>query len=163
MATARRGAGTRIKRAVKTRILVVESRFYDHISDALLAGATAVLNEARAEFDVLTVPGSLEIPSAIAMALDAAQRKRKPYDGVVALGCVIRGETFHFEIVAGESARALMELSVSRQIPLGNGILTVDTVEQALARSNFQEGNKGADAAKAALKMIALKRGLAGR
>src|SRR5271170_7876478 len=109
------------------RILVVEARFYDGIADALLAGATAALRKARAEFDCISVPGSLEIPAAIAIALDAAQRRRRPYDGAVALGCVIRGETIHFEIVSQLSANGLMELSIARALPVGNGIVTVDT------------------------------------
>ena len=99
------------------RILIVEARFYDDIADALLAGATKALQGSAAPtFDCISVPGALEIPTAIAIALDAAQRRRRPYDGVVALGCVIRGETIHFEIVSHQSARGLMELSVARKI-----------------------------------------------
>ena len=97
------------------RILVVEARYYDDIADALLAGAKKALQEAGAQFDCVSVPGSLEIPTAIAIALDAAQKKRRPYDGAVALGCVIRGETIHFEIVSHESARGLLNLSVVRK------------------------------------------------
>ena len=145
----------------KLRMLIVEARFYDHIADALLAGATRVLDEAGATYDKLTVPGALEVPAAIAMALDAA--KRNPYDGVVALGCVIQGETYHFELVSNESARGLMDLTLQRQVPLGNGIITVDTELQALARCTPDERNKGASAARAALKMVALKRQLAGK
>ncbi|HXX52008.1 MAG TPA: 6,7-dimethyl-8-ribityllumazine synthase [Xanthobacteraceae bacterium] len=142
------------------RILIVEARFYDDIADALLAGAMKVLKEARAEFDCITVPGSLEIPSAIAMALDAAQRRRRPYDGVVALGCVIRGDTIHFEIVSHQSARGLMDLSVARKVPIGNGIITVDTEAQAWERARPDEQNKGGDAAGAALALVGLKRRL---
>jgi 6,7-dimethyl-8-ribityllumazine synthase len=142
------------------RILVVESRFYDDISDALLAGATRVLEAEQASFDRISVPGSLEIPGAIAIALDAAERRRQPYDGVVALGCVIRGDTIHFEIVSMESARALIDLSVARALPLGNGIVTVNTEAQAWARARPEEGDKGGDAARAALAMVALKRKL---
>src|ERR1700678_3736827 len=105
------------------RILIVEARYYDGIADALLAGATKALGEAGAVFDRVSVPGSLETPPAIAIALDAAQQRRKPYDGAVALGCVIRGETIHFEIVSHLSARGLMDLSVARKIPIGNGII----------------------------------------
>jgi len=108
------------------------------------------------------VPGSLEIPAAIAFAIEAAERKGKPYDGAVALGCVIRGDTFHFEIVATQSARALMDLAVAYRLPLGNGILTVDTESQAWARANVEEGNKGGEAARAALDMLRLKRSLGG-
>jgi 6,7-dimethyl-8-ribityllumazine synthase len=145
------------------RILVVEARFYEHISDALLAGATRVLDEAGAAHDRVTVPGALEVPAAIAMAVDAAQKKRAPYDGVVALGCVIQGETYHFELVSNESARGLMDLSVNRQLPLGNGILTVDNEAQARARATEDNRNKGASAARAALAMVALKRSLTGK
>jgi len=106
----------------------------------------------------ITVPGSLEIPAAIAIALDAAERRGQPYDGVVALGCVIRGDTIHFEIVSMESARALMDLSVARALPLGNGIVTVNTDAQAWARARPEEGDKGGDAARAALAMVGLKR-----
>ncbi len=141
------------------RILIVEARFYDDIADALLAGATKALKEARAEFDCISVPGSLEIPTAIAIALDAAPRRRA-YDGVVALGCVIRGDTIHFEIVSQQSARGLMELSVARKIPIGNGIVTVDTEAQAWARARAEEQDKGGDAARAALALIKLKRRL---
>jgi 6,7-dimethyl-8-ribityllumazine synthase len=140
------------------RVLIVEARFYDDIADALLQGATAVLAEAGVSFDRVTVPGSLEVPAAIAIAVDAAERQGKPYEGVVALGCVIRGDTVHFEIVSFESARALMDLAVARKLPLGNGIVTVDTEGQAWARARAEEGNKGGDAARAALAMIRLKR-----
>jgi 6,7-dimethyl-8-ribityllumazine synthase len=140
------------------RILIVEARFYDDIADALLAGATRALEQAGARFERITVPGSLEIPAAIAIALDAAAKAKKPYDGVVALGCVIRGDTIHFEIVSQESARALMDLSVARRVPLGNGILTVNTESQAWARAKPDEGDKGGDAARAALAMLAIKR-----
>jgi 6,7-dimethyl-8-ribityllumazine synthase len=143
------------------RILVVEARFYDDIADALLAGARRVLEAEGAAFDRISVPGSLEIPAAIAMALDAAERKQRPYDGVVALGCVIRGDTIHFDIVAIESARALMDLAVARRLPVGNGILTVDTEAQAWTRARMEEGDKGGDAARAALAMVRIRRRLA--
>jgi 6,7-dimethyl-8-ribityllumazine synthase len=145
------------------RILVVEARFYDDIADALLAGATKALKEAGAQFDCLSVPGSLEIPTAIAIALDDAQRRRRPYDGAVALGCVIRGDTIHFEIVSHQSARGLMELSVARKVPIGNGIITVDTEVQAWARARMEEQDKGGDAARAALALIGLKQRLGKR
>ena len=147
------GKGTR-----GMRILIVEARFYDDIADALLAGASKVLKEAEAEFDCVTVPGSLEIPTAIAIAMDAAKRRRRPYDGVVALGCVIRGDTIHFDIVSHQSARGLMDLAVARQLPIGNGIITVDTEAQAWVRARPEEQDKGGDAARAALAMIGLKR-----
>jgi 6,7-dimethyl-8-ribityllumazine synthase len=157
MAEPRRAASNDGKLA-DVRILIVEARFYDDIADALLNGATRVLEEAGVSWDRITVPGSLEIPAAIAIALDAAERRAKPYDGVVALGCVIRGDTIHFDIVAKESARALMDLAVARRFPLGNGIMTVETEAQAWARA--REGNKGGDAARAALAMVRIKRGL---
>ncbi len=142
------------------RILIVEARFYDQIADALLAGAMRALDEARAKVERISVPGSLEIPPAIAIAADAARRKRRPYDGVVALGCVIRGETIHFEIVSHQSARGLMELSVARGLPIGNGIITVENEAQAFARARMEEQDKGGDAARAALALIELKRRL---
>ena len=159
MAGARRGK--RHKTDGKgARILIVEARYYDDIADALLAGATKVLKAADVEFDRITVPGSLEIPSAIAMALDAAQRRRRPYDGVVALGCVIRGDTIHYEIVSHQSARGLMDLSVARKVPIGNGIITVDTDAQAWERARPNEQDKGGDAAGVALALVGLKRRL---
>lgn len=134
-------------------LLIVEARFYDDISDALLDGAKAALAQAGATFDVVTVPGALEVPAAIAMAL----RGGKDYDGYVALGCVIRGETKHFDIVAGESARGIMDLAVAYAAAIGNGIITVENEEQAWARARAAEQNKGGAAAEAALRMIALK------
>ena len=140
------------------RILVVEARFYNDIADALLAGCAKALDDAKASWDIVTVPGSLEIVPAIAIAVDAAEKQKKPYDGVVALGCVIQGETFHFDIVSMQSARALIDFSVQRRLPCGNGILTVDTEPQAWARARITEQDKGGDAARAALALIALKR-----
>lgn len=151
------------KKRATLRMLIVEARFYETFADDLLRGATRVLDEAGAQHDRITVPGALEIPGAIAMAVDAARRKRAPYDGVVALGCVIQGETYHFEVVSNESARALMDLTVNQQLPIGNGILTVDTEAQARARSGADDRNKGAAAAKAALAMVEIKRSLAAR
>lgn len=145
------------------RILIVEARYYNGIADALLAGATKALEEARAEFDRISVPGALEIPAAIVIALDAAERRKRAYDGVVALGCVIRGETLHFEIVSQLSATGLMELSVARALPIGNGILTVDTEAQALARARVDDQDKGGDAARAALALVGLKQRLGKR
>jgi 6,7-dimethyl-8-ribityllumazine synthase len=143
-------------------ILVVEARYYEQIADDLLTGATGAIKAAGASFDVLTVPGALEIPAAVVMALDAASSRGRPYDGVVTLGCVVRGETTHYDIVANESARALMDLSVARALPLGNGILTVENDEQARVRASVGEMNKGGGAADAALHMVALKRRLHG-
>jgi 6,7-dimethyl-8-ribityllumazine synthase len=162
MVEPRRSASNDNSALTGARMLVVEARFYDDIADALLAGAMRALEEAGVPSDRITVPGALEIPAAIAIALDAAERAGSPYDGVVALGCVIRGDTIHFEIVSEQSARGLMDLSVARLIPLGNGIITVDTESQAWARARMQEGDKGGDAARAALAMLRIKRKLAG-
>ena len=142
------------------RALIVEARFYDDIQDALLEGAVAELKAAGVTHEVITVPGALEIPAAIAIALDAGDSRGKPFDLVVALGCVIRGETIHFEIVSMESSRGLMDLAVSRGIPLGNGIITVNTEAQAWARARASELNKGGDAARAAIAMLRIKRTL---
>ena len=143
------------------RFLIVEARYYEAIGAELLAGAEAALAGAGAAWDVIGVPGALEIPAAIVLALDAAARARRPYQGVVALGCVIRGETYHFEIVAGESARALVALSVERGLALGNGILTVETEAQAQERASRKGGDKGGEAARAALALYRLKQKLA--
>ncbi|WP_210483106.1 6,7-dimethyl-8-ribityllumazine synthase [Microvirga antarctica] len=140
------------------RILIVEARFYDDLADELLRGARGAADAAGAVVDVLTVDGALEIPSTIAIALDAAEAAEKPYEAVVALGCVIRGETGHYEIVAGESARALMDLSVTRRIPLANGILTVENDGQAWARARVSDMNKGGGAVEAALAVLRIKR-----
>jgi 6,7-dimethyl-8-ribityllumazine synthase len=143
------------------RILIVEARFYEDIADALLAGATRALEEVGVNFDRVSVPGALEVTPAIAIAIDAAERSGSPYEGAVALGCVIRGETLHFEIVSQESARALLDLAVTRRFPIGNGILTVDTDVQAWSRARPDEGDKGGDAARAALSLVRLARRLA--
>ena len=138
-------------------ILVVEARFYAHISDALLDGAAAALEKAGARFDKVTVPGALEIPTAIALAATAGERGGKSYDGYVALGCVIRGETFHFDIVAMQSARALIDLGITQRLAIGNGILTVENEEQALIRAARDGGDKGGDAARACLALIGVR------
>jgi 6,7-dimethyl-8-ribityllumazine synthase len=135
------------------KILIVESRYYDDIATALLDGATAALDKARAQFERVTVTGALEIPPAI---LFASQSERG-YDGYVALGCVIRGETFHFEIVAGESARGLMDLGLQHGLCVGNGILTVEDQAQADVRARRDGGDKGGDAARACLSLVELR------
>jgi len=150
-AATRRGTG----KPSKMRMLIVEARYYDAIADKLLKGARGVLDEAGVEYDVVTVPGALEIPAAIAIACDTAS-----YAGAVALGCVIEGETYHFEVVSNESARGLMELALHERLAIGNGILTVDTEAQALERLGGAHGHKGAEAARAALHMARLKRDL---
>ena len=142
------------------KILIVEARYYDAIGTMLFDGARAAIEAAGATLDVVRVPGALEIPAAIAICLDAAAEAGQPYDGAVALGCVIRGETYHFEIVAGESSRAIMDLTVRRKAAIGNGILTVETIPQAEERADPKRGDKGGDAARAALTLAALKREL---
>jgi 6,7-dimethyl-8-ribityllumazine synthase len=140
------------------RYLIVEARFYAGIADELLAGATGALKDAGASWDVVTVPGALEIPAAITFALEGDE----DYDGYIALGCVIRGETTHYEIVSGESARALMDLTIHERIALGNGILTTENESQAWARARVDEQNKGAGAAIAAMVMSRLRNRLGG-
>jgi len=148
---------------VSTSVLIVEARFYDHISDLLLDGATAALKNAGAAFECISVPGALEIPAAVLFAAKAGEGAGKSYDGFVALGCVIRGATYHFEIVSNESARGLMELSIQHGLCVGNGILTVENEAQALARAARDELDKGGDAARACLALIALKAKLGAR
>jgi 6,7-dimethyl-8-ribityllumazine synthase len=131
------------------RVLIVEARFYDHLNDLLLEGARAAIEEGGHSHETLTVPGALEVPGAIALTAES-------YDAFVALGVVIRGETYHFEIVAGESARGIMALTLDG-LAIGNGILTVEDEAQALARARPDEKNKGGEAAKAALAMLTLK------
>lgn len=144
------------------RILIVEARFYEDLADALLDGAADALKAFGADYDVVTVPGALEIPAAIAFAEEGGHRPAggARYDGYVALGAVIRGETYHFEIVANESARGLMDLAVAKRLCIGNGILTCEDDDQAWARARRGEGDKGGGAARAALAMVALKQQL---
>jgi 6,7-dimethyl-8-ribityllumazine synthase len=160
MARARRATQRRETGVKGARILVVEARYYDDIADMLLRGAKRVLKDAGAQYEVVTVPGALEIPAAIMIAHHGATARDEPYDGVVALGCVIRGETSHYDIVAGESARAIMDISIALDMPMGNGILTVDTDAQARARARLTGGDKGGGAARAALTLVRLKRKL---
>ena len=133
------------------RFLIVEARFYAHLNDMLIAGARAALEGASHQVEVLTVPGALEIPGAIALASESGL-----YEGFVALGVVIRGETYHFEIVAGESARAIMALTMDGTA-IGNGILTTENEAQAIYRADPAQGNKGAGAAEAAMRLLELQ------
>jgi len=143
--------GPRHRKKLKmAKFLIVEARFYDHLNDMLIEGATDALTAAGHEHELLTVPGALEIPGAISLAIDSDL-----YDGFVAIGVVIRGETYHFEIVAGESARGLMALSMDGAA-IGNGIITVENEEQALARADKTRKNKGGEAAQAAITMYEL-------
>ncbi|MDR6114335.1 MULTISPECIES: 6,7-dimethyl-8-ribityllumazine synthase [unclassified Sphingomonas] len=132
-------------------VLIVEARFYEHLNDLLLSGARAAIEEAGHSHETITVPGALEIPGAVAMAADTGR-----FDAFVAIGVVIRGETYHFEIVSNESARGLMALTMDG-LPIGNGIITTENEAQALTRARPDEKNKGGEAAKAALAMLALK------
>lgn len=132
------------------KVLIVEARFYEAFNDQLIAGAKAAVDAAGHETEVLTVPGALEVPGAIALAAESGD-----YDAFVAIGVVIRGETYHFEIVAGESARAIMALTMDG-IAIGNGILTVENEAQALVRADPQQKDKGGEAAKAALALLDL-------
>ena len=133
------------------RFLIVEARFYAHLNDLLLQGVRAALEEAGHSHETITVPGALEIPAAVALAAETGR-----YDGYVALGVVIRGETYHFEVVSNESARGLMALTLDG-LPIGNGILTVENEAQALTRARPDEKKKGGEAAKAAIAMLELK------
>lgn len=145
------------------RVLVVEARFYPEIADALLAGAEGVLAAVGAAHEVVAAPGAFEIPATIAFAEEGGRRSgRARFDGYVALGCVIRGETTHYDYVCGESARGLMDLAVGRGLALGYGVLTVEDEAQAWARARVGEGDKGGAAARACLDMIALRRRLLG-
>jgi 6,7-dimethyl-8-ribityllumazine synthase len=138
------------------KFLIVEARFYNHLNDMLVAGAKAALKAAGHTTEVVTVPGALEIPGTIAMAVEADL-----YDGFVAIGVVVRGETYHFEIVAGESARGIMALTMDG-IAIGNGILTVENEEQALVRADPKQKDKGGEAAVAAMKLLELRDKFAG-
>jgi 6,7-dimethyl-8-ribityllumazine synthase len=138
------------------RFLIVEARFYDHLNDMLIAGARAALESKGHDVDILTVPGALEIPGAIALAHESQK-----YAGYVAVGVVIRGETYHFEIVAGESARGIMALTMDG-IAIGNGILTTENEQQAIVRADPAQMNKGGGAAEAALAMLDLQAKFAG-
>ena len=147
----------------KSRILVVEARFYADISDALLEGALAKLRPVGAEVIRVSVPGALEVPHAISYAHSvSADGARTRFDGYIALGCVIRGETTHYDYVCAESARALMDLAVHHQLCIGNGILTVENEDQAWARARMDQKDKGGFAADAMLKMLAIRRELMG-
>lgn len=133
------------------KFLIVEARFYDHLNDMLVEGAGDALKANGHEFDVMVVPGALEIPGAIATVAESDR-----YDGFVAIGVVIRGETYHFEIVAGESARGVMALTMDG-IPVGNGILTVENEAQAIVRADPAQSNKGGEAAKAAMALLSIR------
>ena len=134
------------------KILIIEARFYDHINDMLVEGATTYLKGQGAEVTVMTVPGALEVPSALSFAAQSGQ-----YDGFVVLGCVIRGETGHYDVVVNESARGLYAVALANDLCVGNGILTVENEAQAIVRADPKQKNKGRDAAEAALKLMEIK------
>ncbi|MEM1318048.1 MAG: 6,7-dimethyl-8-ribityllumazine synthase [Pseudomonadota bacterium] len=143
-------------------ILIIDAPYYTHISKGLVDGAAAELKERGATWDRIDVPGVLEVPAAISMALEGMAMGGKHYDGFVTLGCVIRGETAHFDIVAFESARAIMDMTIAECLALGNGIQTTENEEQALRRADPNDLNKGGHAAAAALDMIELRAKLMG-
>ena len=144
----------------KPHILIVEARFYDDLLDAMLAGAKHALDQAGATYEIVIVPGALEIPGAIKFSFEAgkAGRLERRFDGYVAIGCVIRGETTHYDTVCQESARGLMDLAIQFDLAIGNGIITVENEDQAWVRAKPEEQDKGGGAAKACLAMIELKR-----
>lgn len=152
---------------MRARVLIVEGRFYEQISDQLAGGAVAALEVQGVEYDRLTVPGALEIPQVLAQAVAAGLIPRRAengkWDGMVALGCVIRGETSHYDIVCNNANHWLMDVAIKHAVPLGNGILTVDTEAQALARARGGADGKGGDAARACLRLIELQRAFEGQ
>lgn len=135
------------------KILIIEARFYTHISDLLLEGTTRYLSNNNVAYDIINVPGALEIPSALSFAAQTHE-----YQGYVVLGCVIRGETGHYDIVCNESARGIYSVALAHDLAVGNGILTVDNEAQAIVRADPSQKNKGADAAVAALSLLELKK-----
>ena len=148
-----------IVNASGAHFVIVEGRYYDALNEQLIAGARAAFEAAGATSEVVTVPGALEIPIAIEIILRQARDGKRRADGFIALGVVIRGETTHYEIVSNESARALIDLATREALAFGNGILTVENMEQAEIRANPGKGDKGGDAARAALNLFALSQG----
>lgn len=152
MAESKRAAGGEIQRADGARFVIVEARYYDAVGEHLLNGAKAALEKAGATYEIVNVPGALEIPAAVRMLTADGN-----FDGAIALGCVIRGETYHFEIVANESSRGLMRISIEDFLPIGNAILTVESEEQAVVRADPAQGDKGGDAVRAAIALYHLQ------
>jgi 6,7-dimethyl-8-ribityllumazine synthase len=148
---------TKFPMPARAHVLIIEARFYEDLADALLDGAKAALEEAGATYDVVSVPGALEIPAVVCFALDGADAGGTEYDGFVALGVIVRGDTYHFDVVANESSRGLTDLALEGSLAIGNGILTTENLDQAWARARRTEGDKGGFAARAALTMIALR------
>lgn len=143
-------------------ILIVEARFYDDIADELVKGATRALDEAQVTYERVSVPGAFEIPGAIRLAMDAVADGQSRFDGYVVLGCVIRGETTHYDYVCGESARGLQDLALTHKLAIGYGILTVENRDQAWARGAVDQGDKGRAAVEACLAMVGLARQFGG-
>jgi 6,7-dimethyl-8-ribityllumazine synthase len=160
------GGGGPTERKLGAHVLIVEARYYEDIADEMADGAIAVIEKHGCTYERVAVPGALEVPQVLAAMADAGRidddglTDATPIDGVVALGCVIRGETYHFEIVCNETNRWLMNAAMNYGIPVGNAILTVDTREQALARARGGEAGKGGDAARAGLRLIEVRRAL---
>lgn len=155
------------KGPVRARVLIIEGRFYEQISNELVSGAVAALEADGAAYDVVTVPGALEIPQVLAQAVSAGliagRATGGKWDGAVALGCVIRGETSHYDIVCNNANHWLMQAAIQHAVPVGNGILTVDNEAQALARARGGINGKGGDAARACLRLIELQREFEGQ
>jgi 6,7-dimethyl-8-ribityllumazine synthase len=162
-----RSAGKPPKGEMRARVLIIEGRFYDAIADQLVEGAIAALAAQGVAHDTISVPGALEIPQVAAHAVASGLMPRRAdngkWDGVVALGCVIRGETAHYDIVCNNANHWLMQVAIEHAVPVGNGILTVDTEEQALARARGGIDGKGGDAARACLRLIELQRAFEGQ
>ena len=155
MVEVERRSGLPILRA-PAHFLIVEAPYYLEIGAMLRDGAAAAFAGAGASFDVVTVPGSLEIAPAMAIALKRGGARGKPYAGAIGLGCIVRGETYHFEIVANESARGITLIGIDRALPVGNGVLTVETLDQAFKRADPAQGDKGGEAARAAMTLYML-------
>ena len=162
-----RSTGKPPRGEMRARVLIVEGRFYEEIADQLVAGAIAALEAQGVEYDRFTVPGALEISQVLAQAMAAGLIPRRAengkWDGMVALGCVIRGETSHYDIVCNNANHWLMDVAIKHAVPLGNGILTVDTEAQALARARGGADGKGGDAARACLRLVELQRAFEGQ
>ena len=148
---------------IRAHILIIEGRFYDKIADMMVEGASEELTSRGATFERLTVPGALEIPQVLAAAAAARAAGRTQFDGAIALGCVIRGETAHYDIVCNNANHWLMDVAIGQDVPVGNGILTVETEAQAIARAEGGAAGKGGDAARACLKLIEIKRAFWGK
>lgn len=141
----------------KPHILIVESRYYDAIAAEMLAGVTEALGAAGASYELVEVPGAFEIPAAVRIAVEACEKGKRSFDGYIGLGCVIRGETTHYDYVCQESARGLQDLALKHGIPIGYGVLTCENRDQAMVRADRKQGNKGGFVAKACLSMVALR------